>query len=361
MTKGNFKRFAALLVAGTMVVGSSVTAFAEGETTTPGVAEGEGSYEGGEMKYPTLSVTLPTIPDGAYNYIADPNGLIAATAAAAYDGATFTGSQGVFFKTTDAEGETKATYTNKSKALTLKNENAQDIDVTIKLEQKTAGSDTIEYADSATFEEGDKAQKLYLAVTDDAASNAQVSALGETAATLTTTVAGKTGNYKANWDSTNKYGYILDDTKKVDGEYVWESCSYTLVGALNKAATWGDEVNFPTIKVTWSYCEHSEIPATSTAASIVVPESGNATVAITVGQDGAVPTSLTTTWFSGNLLQSTNGWGAAYDADTKVLTFDTGISKDFQDEKAAALEATYTITFTPSEGEAYTQTLSFAE
>ncbi|WP_022770314.1 X2-like carbohydrate binding domain-containing protein [Butyrivibrio sp. NC2007] len=267
MTKGNFKRFAALLVAGTMVVGSSVTAFAEGETTTPGVAEGEGSYEGGEMKYPTLSVTLPTIPDGAYNYIADPNGLIAATAAAAYDGATFTGSQGVFFKTTDAEGETKATYTNKSKALTLKNENAQDIDVTIKLEQKTAGSDTIEYSDSATFEDGDKAQKLYLAVTDDAASNAQVSALGETAATLTTTVAGKTGNYKANWDSTNKYGYILDDTKKVDGEYVWESCSYTLVGALNKAATWGDEVDFPTIKVTWSYKEHTDSYLSSTTIS----------------------------------------------------------------------------------------------
>lgn len=82
MTKGNFKRFAALLVAGTMVVGSSVTAFADG-----GVADGEGHYEGGEMKYPALTVTLPTIPDGAYNYIADPNGLIADTAAAAYEGA----------------------------------------------------------------------------------------------------------------------------------------------------------------------------------------------------------------------------------------------------------------------------------
>lgn len=298
MTKGTFKKFAALLVAGTMVIGSTVTAFAG-----DGVADGEGSYEGGEMKYPVLSVTLPTIPTGAYNYIADPNGLIKATAAAAYEEAEFTGETGIFFKTTDAdvEGEDATTYTNKSRALTLKNENAQDIDVTIKLEEKTAGDDTIEYADSATFEEGDTAQKLFLAVTDDAASDAQISALGESAATLTTKVAGNPDNYKPNWDETNGYGYVLDETKKDGEDYTWNDCSYILTGALNKAATWGDEVDFPTITVTWSFKEHVDGPVatpgslstevTSTTIS-GLPDGATFTSIKMVKKDGTVSTSI---------------------------------------------------------------------
>ena len=68
----NFKKYTAIAVAATMTIGSAMTVFAG--DVTPGVSEGEGSYEGGEMKYPTLTVTLPTIPAGTYDYIADPNG-----------------------------------------------------------------------------------------------------------------------------------------------------------------------------------------------------------------------------------------------------------------------------------------------
>ena len=164
MRARSIKRVLTVALATTMVLGSTMTAFA-----AAGESEGEGTYEGGEMKYPTLSVTLPTIPDHTYDYIADPNGLISATSAAHYDGATFTGNSGIFFKTTDAEGETKATYTDTSKAQEVTNNNAQDIDVTVKLEQKTAGDESIVYADSATFESTDTANKLYLAVTDGAA------------------------------------------------------------------------------------------------------------------------------------------------------------------------------------------------
>jgi len=339
MTKGTFKKFAALLVAGTMVVGSSVTAFAEGETTTPGVAEGEGSYEGGEMKYPTLSVTLPTIPDGAYNYIADPNGLIADTAAAAYDGATFTGNQGIFFKTTDAEGETKAIYTNKSRALTLENANAQDIDVTIKMEQKEAGTASIEYSDSATFEEGDTAQKLYLAVTDDADTDAQVSALGKTAATLTTTVAGNPDNYKANYDGT-KYGYILDESKKSGDKYTWESCSYTLTGALNKAATWGDEVDFPTIKVTWSYKEHTDSYLSSTTIS-----SSSNTVTVSL-PSGVTVSSVVLTKATGGTV--TLVAGSHYTVSGSTYTFDASMLEN---------HSTGSVTFTFSDETSETLTI----
>jgi len=261
MNAKRIKKLLTVVLTTSMVVGCTVTAFADA-----GVGEGSGTYEGGEMKYPTLSVTLPTIPSGTYDYIADPNGLIAATSAARYDEATFTGSSGIFFLTEDAvEGGAKAKYTNKSKAQSVENNNAQDIDVTIKLEQKTAGSEIIKYADSATFEATDKENKLYLAVTDDAQTDAKVAALGaNTVATLTTTVEGVPDNYVENWDEDDGYSYIL---KGADDLEDWNSCSYILTGALNTNATWGDAVTFPEIKVTWSFKEHTDNAAPSIATT----------------------------------------------------------------------------------------------
>ena len=258
MKSRNIKRMLTVALAATMVLGSTMTAFA-----AAGESEGAGTYEGGEMQYPTLSVTLPTIPDHTYDYIADPNGLIAATSAAHYDGATFTGNSGIFFKTTDANGDTKATYTDTSKAQEVTNNNAQDIDVTVKLEQKTAGDESIMYADSATFETTDTANKLYLAVTDGATQNPNVDALSSTsAATVSTKVEGKTSNYLPSYDSTNnKYEYRLKTkAENNDTDLTWNSCSFKLTGALNKNATWGDDLDFPTIKVTWSYAEHTDSP-----------------------------------------------------------------------------------------------------
>lgn len=276
MSMKNLKRFTAIALAGTMVIGSAMTVFA---TDTAGVAEGTGSYEGGEMKYPTLSVTLPTIPAGTYDYIADPNGLIAATSNGKYTGATFesaeNGATGVFFQTDAANKQ----YTHKSAAQKVTNENAQDIDVTVKLEQKTAGDAIIEYADSATFAADDKKNKLYLAITDDAATDANVAALtANGAATVTATVAGVPGNYDPGYNATDgKYEY----TKKTSGLATWNECSFKLTGAINKNATWGDEVNFPEIKVTWSYEEHSDSylsASTVSATNNTLTIKGGATV-----------------------------------------------------------------------------------
>lgn len=207
MKRKSLKRLVAFTLAASMVFGSAMTVFATetGETPAAGEAEGTGSYEGGEMKYPTLSVTLPTIPTGTYDYIADPNGLIAATENAKYADATFDeDAAGIFFLTDD----TTKKYSGKSAAQTVTNENAQDIDVTVKLEQKTAGDAIIKYAESATFEDTDKENKLYLAVTDDAASDPNTAALSATgAATVKATVAGVPGNYAPGYDATDGYAY----------------------------------------------------------------------------------------------------------------------------------------------------------
>lgn len=133
--------------------------------------------------------------------------------------------------------------------------------MTIKLEQKTAGSEGVAYSDAATFETTDKDTKIYLAVTDGAASDPQVSALSaSTAATLKTKVEGVSANYEAKWTQANGYGYVLKESGLTD----WNSCSYNLTGALNKNAAWADGLTFPEIKGIWSYAEHSEAPAEAT-------------------------------------------------------------------------------------------------
>ncbi len=225
MSKKNLKKLAAITLAATMAFGSTMTVFAE-----EGVAEGSGSYEGGEMKYPTLSVTLLTIPADTYDYIADLNGLIAATANAKYENATFTGDTGIFFETSSN------TYSENSAAQMVANENAQDIDVTVKLEQKTTGNAIIKYADSAAFGDTDTENKLYLAITDDAATNPNTAVLSAAgAATVKTTVAGVPGNYEVGYDAdAGKYEY----TKKAESALTdWNECSFILTGAINKNAT----------------------------------------------------------------------------------------------------------------------------
>lgn len=267
----NYKKIVAFSLAATMMIGSTMTVFASetGDTETDpaptaGVSEGEGSYEGGEMKYPTLSVTLPTIPEGTYDYIADPNGLIAATSGEKYENSTFTGTTGIFFLTSTADDGAK-TYTADSAALSLTNENAQDIDVTVKLEQKTAGDNIIKYAENATFEAADKDNKLYLALTDGAASNPKVAALtSKGAATIKATVAGIPGNYEAGYTTDGGYKYALKDEADLTD---WNSCSFKMTGALNKNAKWGDNINFPAIKVTWSYAEHRDSALSAAAVS----------------------------------------------------------------------------------------------
>lgn len=258
----NFKKYTAIAVAATMTIGSAMTVFAG--DVTPGVSEGEGSYEGGEMKYPTLTVTLPTIPAGTYDYIADPNGLIAATSGEKYADSTFTGDTGVFFLTSTADDGSK-TYTENSEAQALTNENAQDIDVTVKLEQMAAGDSSIKYADSADFEDTDKENKLYLAITDGAATDPTVAALAGTgAATIKTMIAGVPENYEPGYVAGTGYAY----TKKAEADLAdWNDCSFALTGALNKNATWGDDMEFPSIKVTWSYAEHRDSALSSATIS----------------------------------------------------------------------------------------------
>lgn len=325
MNAKRIKNLLTVVLTTSMVVGSTVTAFADA-----GVSEGTGNYEGGEMKYPTLSVTLPTIPDGTYNYIADPNGLIAATSNAKYSGATFTGDAGIFFQTEANK------YTNKSAAQSFTNENAVDLDITVTLAEKEAGSDIIKYSDTDTFEATDKENKLYLAVTDGAETDPAFSAISSTAAaSLTTTVAGKKDNYVANYTDGVGYGYV-----KKTGDLTWNSCSFNLIGALNKGAEWGDDVDFPAIKVTWSYAEHTDDAAPSIASTSATQSAKGQDVTFTVNLGGG---DLAATGLSGITFVKN---GETRTLDTSYYTFAEG-TLTFKATQVDALTAAreYTVKF----------------
>lgn len=270
----NFKMLTAVTLAASMVIGGAMTALAA-ESGDASI-ESSGSYEGGEMKYPALSVTLPTIAAVDYDYIADPNGLIESTEAAKYADSEFKGDGGIYFKTTVKDATNpKNIYSEKSCAKTVTNENAQNIDVTVKLEQGSDAGDigsqsadaAIAYAAQNTF--SGTARELYLAVTDGSRNSALTSTA---AATLTTMVEGRPSNYEASYDS-NGYGY----KKKADAAG-WRECSFYLTGALNKDAKWGDGIKFPKIKVTWSYKEN-KTTVTPAAPSVTTP------AAYTLGDD----------------------------------------------------------------------------
>ena len=105
-----FKRAMAITLAATMVIGSSVTAFAadDGHSST-----GTGSNEGHVDKH-VISVTLPTVPANStpFNYTVDPERLVPETDGVRYGSTTFTDNakrDGVYFLNTT--GATEDTYT----------------------------------------------------------------------------------------------------------------------------------------------------------------------------------------------------------------------------------------------------------
>lgn len=259
------KKVTAIAITAAMTLGSVMTAFAA-ETSgdaSGGPINGSGSYEGEEAKYPTVEVTLPTVPAGTIDYIADPNDVISTmvdasgdSVNASYKDYTFNSDTGVYFKTVDPSGDAKGQYSNTSNAIEIENQNAQTIELTVKVTETQAASGDVSYADKTAFQSGQK--QLYLAVTDGTTTKA-MDASG--VATFSTTISGKADNYKPTHDSTNGYGYTVKDD--ADG---WDSASYQMTGAVNKDATWENGIEFPSIEMTWSWVDKGVDKTTTVAA-----------------------------------------------------------------------------------------------
>lgn len=258
----NLKKFVALVLTGAMVIGSTTMVFAEGDTSLS--SDGTGTYEGNKMSYPTLSVTLPTITAGTYNYIADPNGNLKATNGGSL-GTSLEGklksTTGIYF--TNGTGS-NVEYTETSDDYKVVNQNAQDIQVTASVKVKTAGASGIKYSETSDFS-GDTVKAttaIYFALQNGAKTKTSVlkGAGTNDVAELTLVVKGNKDNYEPKYTASpaeghEKYEYALKGTPAADS---WKSCVFNLTGALNQNVSWeGDSsaMTFPELTVTYKYAE----------------------------------------------------------------------------------------------------------
>jgi hypothetical protein len=256
MVKTNAKRLVAVLMAATMVVGSSVTVFATADN-------GEGTYEGNDVSFGVATVlTVPTTPATGFSYIGDPNGLIRESGSSHYEKATWADTaKGVFFKTS-GDSTNGYAYSEKSAALEVVNKNAAPIIVSAKIKKKAGDTGTVIFTNDATFGAGAEGtgtlstdKSIYIAVTDG--TNTKAIAAGGAEVELPIAVSGKVGNYELVWDATlnsnqGGYKYALKSGITTDDASKWNKTSFYVTGFLNENADWsGTGITFPAITVTW--------------------------------------------------------------------------------------------------------------
>ena len=346
------KKLMAVALAATMVLGSGVTVFADETGSTTGTGSSEGHVE-----KEVTNVVLPTVAEGSspFEYIMDPERLIQGTDAKKYaDGTVFPDEDddtGVYFLVGDK------TYSNTSSTLQAINKSSCDIKLTVSV-ATTPGSDkdiTLATSDQVSS----SAAELYL----ELKVGSEAKAVSSTAAVeFEKVIAGTPDNFEV---AVKKGSYVYQE-KRIASD--WKAMNISMRGVVSEYQILAD-TTAPTVEVTWSWTkagasesasadavDYSTAPDQSYAGVILIPEeSGNATIAITIGKDKAVPVSLTTDWYSANLFEHTPGWAATYDADKGIITLDSDVSDALRQDQAHK----FWVGFAPTEGgEIYYQELT---
>lgn len=369
----NSKRFLAMGLAATMVLGSSLAVFADDSTS--GGSTGAGSTEGHVDEH-VISVTLPTVADGEtpFNYTVDPERLVDATDGTRYGSVSFTEDakeNGVYFLTkteatedtyeevdkttvstpdsgttyytesggvytaatnltswdadtvyyTKTSGQAAGTvYDSKSEKLEAKSMSSADVNLIVEV----AASDdaNIELVDTKPGSDANDAQ-LYLAlvVGDDTT----VIKSGETVS-KEVAIAGVDSNFKATWDSTSeKYVYSV-----VDNPSDWNTASFYLTGVASNASA--KDVTVPTLTVTWKYEDPTEASTSPSLSATEISTSAN-TVTVSNGTvSGIVLTKADGT-------ETTLTESKHYTIDGDVITFGSFVGN------SANVGATVTVSF----------------
>lgn len=258
----NFKRFMAVALAATMVVGSSlmVSAAASGGT------EGTGTPEG-HVDKKVVNVVLPTMPDSGspFDYTIDPERLISDSGAAKYaEGTVFPteNDTGVYFLT-----GTK-TYANKSKVLQAINKSTCNITLTVSVQAvATTGSPSpdIALATSSTVATTGT-PNLYLGLTVGTTTKV----LKTDAQEVKMVLEGKAANFEVvvkETDGVKSYAY------EPKSDATWKAAEIQMEGAVSNLAI-ESTTTAPKVKVTWAYAESQSSETVSSDAVDVAEGSG---------------------------------------------------------------------------------------
>lgn len=252
----NYRKIAAGLLAATMVVSSSMVAFAdEGSTTGAGTLEGTVSTD-------VFDVKLPTIAEGdtTFDFILDPEGLIKETGADRYNNATFGTGTLFFTNVTTTDAGTTYSYSNTSDALNITNYSSIAVDVA--LSATVSNAEGITLTQDSTFAD-DTSASVYLAITD----GTNTAAITDAGASVNTQMAAAgEGAYNIEWnDNDEKYECVLDDSDSS----LFATYSFQLTGASNANGDWSGLADIaPSVEVVWNVTAHSDAYLSSTTLSV---------------------------------------------------------------------------------------------
>ena len=254
------KKGLALALAASMVIGSSLTAFAADETPGgTGGATGSGTSEG-HVKKEVTNVVLPTNADTTiFAYKMDPERLIQETAAGKYEeGTVFPKKEedkGVYFLVGDKQ------YANTSKTLQAINKSSCNIKLTVGVKATASGSDDIALAGSST--PSTTTPELYLGLK---VGNNAAEVVGTTEKTVDKVIAGTASNFETAVEN-DKYVY----REKADAT-TWKAINFCMEGAVS-AKEIADNTTAPTVDVTWKWVKagDTDTPATDTVDYTTTP------------------------------------------------------------------------------------------
>lgn len=254
-------RFLAVLLAATMVFGSTVTAFAadptEADTGAGTAVEGQGASEG----YVNTSVTkvvLPTTTATTFAFIMDPQEMLKTTNGARL-GTAWTQPKNdtyVYFKTANG-------YANESDTVYFINKSTvTDLDVTVNAVVKDASSKAIELDEKANATHGaaalasDADPKLYLGLN-----------VAGTTTALTNATAGTTIKVAAA-KSPNEYTIVYKNKVYTYAEKAgstFQAVPISVEGSVSHKET---DVQAPKLTLTWSWAPKAASGQTASASSV---------------------------------------------------------------------------------------------
>ena len=275
MKEMRFKRFVTIILAVSMVLGSTVVAMASDSTSSPASAtlSGNGQYEG-HLEKKVFSVTLPTAASDAFDFTFDPEGLITETNGARYSDRTFENGKTVYFKNQDDPSAIK--YTDTSTTVSAASASSVSVDLTATVTVTSANGITFVSQNTAAVLSGNTTPNLYLAFVD-AADTTKPAAVQESGSALkavyTKTIdAVAAEKFTASWNGT-KYVYqaATSDGKLADVDK--KKISMYMTGAANTKADWSAITAQPKIEVVWAMAENvgATVEYDSSAKALTVP------------------------------------------------------------------------------------------
>ncbi len=259
----NYKRILAVSLAATMLMGSSAVVFAaDQEASSSG--EGETQFV---SESDVFDVIFPTVAENetTFDYLLDPDGLIAETKGDRYTGKVFDDGKTVYFLrsakvdgTVDGMAGTKnCDYTDKSDEIKVVNKSTEAVDLKVSAKVTDVPSE-IKMATAKTFAGTDT--ELYLGLVGTDGTTPTEKAISAAGVELTASIAADAAAYETKWDASangGKGAYVKSLTTAAQAaDYAgFKSYSFQLTGVCNTAegTDWsGLTDKAPKVDLTWS-------------------------------------------------------------------------------------------------------------